>query len=260
MTNSGEIYGIVLALLFAIAAGLVGSFALMKRMLLASDVISHVALPGLGLAFLFGFNPLLGGGATLFIGTLLIWQLQRKTGLATEAMIGVIFAASVAIGAVLTPREELVEALFGKFENLSLGTFVIGVVAVGLIIAVIFRFKDEQILGLFSPELAAASGVKLDRQNLYFLLLFSLAVLVGLRFLGALLAGALIIIPATTGRRLASDLSHFLIASCAVSLIAVALGFGLAHYFLPKYSPGPAVVIISAALFMLSLLKRPARA
>jgi zinc transport system permease protein len=260
MTTSGEIYGVVLALLFAVAAGLVGSFALMKRMLLASDVISHVALPGLGLAFLFGFNPILGGGATLLIGTLLIWQLQRKTGLATEAMIGVIFAASVAIGAVLTPKEDLVEALFGKFESLSLLAFLIGFAAVVLVIAVIFHFKDQLILGLFSPELAAAGGVKLDRLNLYFLLMFSLAVLVGLRFLGALLAGALIIIPATTGRRLASDLSHFLIASCGVSLLAVASGFAVTHFLLPKYSPGPVIVIISAALFMLSLLKKPARA
>ena len=60
MNSQRELYGIILALLFAIAAGLVGSFALMKRMLLASDVISHVALPGIGLAFLFGFSPLLG--------------------------------------------------------------------------------------------------------------------------------------------------------------------------------------------------------
>ena len=50
MANPGESYAVVLALLFAVAAGLVGSFALMKRMLLAGDVISHVALPGLGLA------------------------------------------------------------------------------------------------------------------------------------------------------------------------------------------------------------------
>jgi ABC-type Mn2+/Zn2+ transport system permease subunit len=52
MTESGTVYSIILAFLFAVAAGLVGSFALMKRMILAADVISHVALPGLGLAFL----------------------------------------------------------------------------------------------------------------------------------------------------------------------------------------------------------------
>jgi ABC-type Mn2+/Zn2+ transport system permease subunit len=58
MTESGTVYSIILAFLFAVAAGLVGSFALMKRMILAADVISHVALPGLGLAFLFHFNPI----------------------------------------------------------------------------------------------------------------------------------------------------------------------------------------------------------
>ncbi|MGC9225366.1 MAG: metal ABC transporter permease, partial [Terracidiphilus sp.] len=91
MNEAGTVYGIILALLFAVAAGLVGSFALMKRMILAADVISHVALPGLGLAFLLHFNPLLGGGVTLFLGTLLIWQLQKKESLSTEVAIGVVF-------------------------------------------------------------------------------------------------------------------------------------------------------------------------
>lgn len=257
MAHTGETYAIVLALLFSVAAGLVGSFALMKRMLLAGDVISHVALPGLGLAFLLGFNPLLGGAATLLLGTLLIWRLQKQTGLSTEAMIGVVFAGSVAIGAILTPKEDLVEALFGRFQDLSLTAFLVGIVAVFLIILVVFRFKDELILGLFSSELAAATGVKVERLNLYFLLVFSLSVLVGLRFLGALLAGALIIIPATTGRRLTSDLSHFLMVSCFASFVAVGSGLAVTHYLFPQFTPGPVIVIISAFLFALSLFKKP---
>lgn len=258
MTNSpGEMYGIILALLFAVAAGLVGSFALMKRMLLASDVISHVALPGIGLAFVFGFSPLLGGGSTLFLGTLLIWQLQKKTALATEAMIGVVFAASLAVGAALTPQEDLVEALFGRFQALSLFPFLLGVASVLLIIFVILRFKEQLLLSLFSPELAAATSVRIDRLNLYFLLTFSLTVLVGLRFMGALLAGALVIIPATTGRRLTGDLRHFLMVSCVVSVVATGSGLLLTRVLLPRTSPGPIVVIISAFLFALSLFHKP---
>ena len=260
MAHSGEIYSVVLALFFAVAAGLVGSFALMKRMLLAGDVVSHVALPGLGLAFLLGFNPMVGAAATLFLGTLLIWQLQKKTGLATEAIIGVVFAGSVAVGAVLTPKEDLIEALFGRFEDLSLITFLVGIAGVLLIVIVIFRFKDALILGLFAPELAAATGVKLDRLDLYFLLVFSLSVLLGLRFLGALLAGSLIIIPASTSRQLTNDLSHFLITSCVVSVVAVGSGLAVAHYLVPQISPGPVIVVISGCLFLLSLLKKSAPA
>jgi len=256
VTSAGEVYGIILALLFAVAAGLVGSFALMKRMLLASDVISHVALPGIGLALLFGFNPLLGGAATLFLGTFLIWQLQKKTGLATEAMIGVVFAGSLAIGAALTPEEDLVEALFGRFQTLSLFAFLLGVAAVALIIFVILRYKQQLLLGLFSAELAAATSVRLNRLDLFFLLTFSLTVLVGLRFMGALLAGALVIIPATTGRRLTSDVTHFLMVSCGASVLATGLGFLVNRTLLPHASLGPIVVIISAVLFALSLLYR----
>lgn len=258
MNSSGEMYGIILALLFAVAAGLVGSFALMKRMLLASDVISHVALPGIGLAFLFGFSPLVGGASTLFLGTLLIWRLQKQTALSTDAMIGVVFAASLAIGAALTPQEDLVEALFGRFQALSLLAFLLGVAAVLLIIFVVLQFKQQLLLSLFSPELAAATSIRVDRLNLYFLLTFSLTVLVGLRFMGALLAGALVIIPATTGRRLTSDLGHFLMVSCVVSVVATGSGLLLTTVLLPpRTSPGPIVVIISALLFALSLFRKP---
>lgn len=258
MPSSGEIYGIVLALLFALAAGLVGSFALMKRMLLASDVISHVALPGIALAFLFGFSPLLGGAVTLFLGTLLIWHLQKKTGLATEAMIGVVFATSLAIGAALTPQEDVSEALFGRFQTLTLPIFMLGAVAVLTIIFVILHFKEQLLLSLFSPELAAATSIRLNRLNLYFLLAFSLTVLIGLRFTGALLAGALVIIPATTGRRLASNVDHFLLSSCLISVAAMGLGLLITGFALPRFSPGPIVVIISALFFALSLLRKAA--
>ena len=96
----------------------------MRRMLLTGDVISHVPLPGLGLALLLKSNPLLGVATTPFLGKVLIWQLQKKTGLATENIISVVFAASLGIGAAVTPSENLIEVLFDKFQDLSLATFV----------------------------------------------------------------------------------------------------------------------------------------
>jgi zinc transport system permease protein len=171
-------------------------------------------------------------------------------------MIGVVFAASVAIGAALTPQEDLVEALFGKFQPLSPFAFTIGASAVLAIVGFVYRFKDELILILFSPELAAATSVNLDRINLYFLLAFSLTVLVGLHFMGGLLAGSLIIIPSATGRRLGGgNVSRFLLASCGTSLGAVSLGFLLNNYVLHAASVGPTIVMTSALIFGLSLLR-----
>jgi len=258
MNHPHNIYAVLLTLLFAASAGLVGSFALMKRMLLAGDVISHLALPGLGLAFMLHFHPLLGAACSMLLGTLLIAQLQKQTGLATDAAIAVVFAGALAIGAALTPEEDLVDALFGKFQPLSFFTFAIGLLAILLIILFIFRFKDELVLSLFSPELAAATGVKLDRLNLYFLLIFSLVVLIGLRFMGALLAGSLIMLPAATGRQLSNNLSGFLWTSSMAGIIAVALGLITSNYVFRGLSLGPAATMVAAALFGVSLLRKPA--
>lgn len=255
MSAASEIYSVLLALLFAVAAGLVGSVALMKRMLLAGDVISHIALPGLGLAFLFDFNPVVGGGATLFLGTLLIWQLQRKTGFATEGIIGVVFTVAVAVGAALTPKKHLMGALFGKFRAVSPEVFVIGSACILAIIVFLFWARDQLTLSLFSPDLASATGVKLDRLNLCFLMAFSLTVLVGLRFMGGLLAGSLIILPAATGRRLGNNMSRFLLFSIVASVVAVGMGYALNHFVFHAKRLAPIIVIASGLIFALSLLK-----
>ncbi len=253
-----ESYSIILALTAALAAGLVGSFALMKKMTLAGDVISHVALPGLGIALLFGASGstvILGGGATLLLGILLIWQLQKHTELSAETTIGVIFAASLAIGTLAIPtEEELIDSLFGNFGQISFGEFAIGMTAIFLVIAFIVKQKDRLIIALFSPELATAAGINLHRINLYFLLAFGLTVISGLQFLGALLMGALIIVPAAIGRQLTHQLNSFLLASSIASILSVAIGIVVANIY--ELELGPVVVAIASIMFLLSLLKK----
>ena len=250
----GEIYWVTLALLTAAAAGLVGSFALLKKAVLAGDVMSHIALPGLGLAILFKIHPLIGGAATLFMGTLLIWQLEKKTGLSTDAMIGVIFATSLAAGAILTPSEDLIEALFGGFGKMTSVEFCIGIAAALFVIGFILQYKNRLILILFSPDLATSSTINVNRGNLYFLLIFSMAIILGLRFLGTLLVGALLIIPAATGRQLTHTLSAFLAASSIASVLSVGLGILISHFY--NLTPGPTIVLVAATMFFLSLMKK----
>jgi zinc transport system permease protein len=249
------LFSIILATFAAAAAGLVGAFALMKRTILAGDVMSHIAIPGLGLAVVWALNPLVGGGLTLFVGILLIWQLQKKTELSAEAAIGVMFATSVALGALLIHSDEgLMEALFGGFKNLPLDEFIFGITASIVIIAGLWLLRNKLIIALFSPELASSAGVNVDTVNLWYLLLFGLAILANLRFLGALLVGSLIIIPASAARQLTHTLGAFLAASAAISVASTLIGFFLSEQY--GLDLGPTVVVVSAGFFILSLLKK----
>src|SRR5689334_14459537 len=92
----------VLLLAMAAAAGTIGCFVVMRRMVLAADALSHVALPGIGLALLANVHPIAGAFAALLAGTFVIWGIELRSHLATETVIGVVFTASLAAGALLT--------------------------------------------------------------------------------------------------------------------------------------------------------------
>ena len=247
-------FAIALGLASALVAGLVGSFALMKRMTLAGDVISHLALPGLGLAFLWHFPPLAGAAATLAIGIVLIDQLQRRSGLIAESAIGVVFVAALAAGTLVTPTEDLIDALFGGFAEINAFGFVLGLAGCAVVAATIYLLRHQMILGIFSPDLARSLKINVDRANTLYLCSFGLTVLLGLHFLGALLVGAMIIVPPAVARRLASTLDQYLILSALVSMTAVGIGFAISiHWHVPL---GPTIVAVASLIFAASLAKR----
>jgi len=244
-------YAIVLALATAVVSGIVGSFALMKRMALAGDVVSHLALPGLGAAFLWHFDPLLGAAATLAIGIALIDRLQRRTRLGTDIAIGVVFVAGLAAGTLLTPREDLIDALFGGFAPLSMPHFIAGIAGCAVIAIALYALRDRLVLIIFSPDVATSLGIDVARVNFVFLALFGLTVLLGLQHLGALLVGAMIIVPAAIGRRLARTLDRCLLIAAAAGMTSVAIGISAAARW--HLAQGPAIVGAATLLFVVSL-------
>ena len=246
-----EFYNIALALLMATASGLVSAFALMRKMTLASDVMSHIALPGLGLALLYGFNPILGGATTLLLGVLLLWKIESVSGINTDAVIGVVFAVSLAVGTLITPQEDIIEALFGGMSAISLWEFIIGVVASCLVIVFILKKRHALTLALVSKDLAKTTGINTRRLNLYFLLIFAITIILGLRYLGVLLMGSLIIIPPAIARNLAENLNGMLLLSVLTAILSMAIGLFIASVY--NLALGPVVIGIAGVIFLLTL-------
>ena len=134
-----ETGALALSIATAIAAGLIGCFAVMRRMALAADALSHVALPGIGVALALRIHPVAGAGAMLFFGTLLIWALERRTRIATETIIGVVFSAALAVGSLMSSGEELREALLGGPGKLTIGEGIFGILAAASIVLFVGR-------------------------------------------------------------------------------------------------------------------------
>ncbi|HVA57092.1 MAG: metal ABC transporter permease [Gemmatimonadaceae bacterium] len=247
---------LVLPLSMAVAAGLVGSVAVMRRMTLAADAISHIALPGVGLALLLRFDPVLGALGALLVGAFLVWGVERQTRIPTEAIIGVVFSLALAIGSMMASGEQLIDALFGAPQSLGQTELVLGGVAAVLVIAFMLWARSELVIALVSPDLARTAGVRVARVELMFLMAFALTVALGLRYLGVLLMGSLIIIPAATAKQLARSLDGMQWWSVGLAVFAMLAG-SLGGPLL-GVATGPLTIVVAAAVFFMSLVTRRA--
>ena len=249
-----------LSVAVAIAAGLVGSFALMRRMSLAADALSHVALPGIGVALLLKVDVLAGALVALIGGVVLIWILERRSRLGAEAIVGVVFSAALALGALLTTSAQLIDALFGGGGAVSSWELAAGFVGSAAVVGFILVARDRLLVTFLSGDIARTSGVDVRRLDLLYLLACALTVALGLRYLGALLMGSLMIIPAATARQLARSLRQMLLFSAGLSAAAMLAGSLLAQRL--HRESGPLVVAVASLCFFAALWfgRRPRRA
>src|SRR6185437_941415 len=219
-----ELGSLALSALMAVAAGLIGSFAVMRRMVLAADPMSHIALPGIGIALILRINPLWGALALLLLGAVLIWAVERRARIATEAVIGVTFAVALAVGSIITSGDELIDALLGAPATLTLREGILGIGCSLVVIGFVLRQRNALVVRLISPEITMTAAVDVARLDLYFLMAFALTIGIGLRFLGVLLMGSLIIIPASIARRFARSLGAMLVLSASTAVLSTAAG------------------------------------
>jgi zinc transport system permease protein len=236
------------------ASGSIGAFVILRRMALVGDALSHVALPGIALALLYHFDPFWGVVASLIGASLVVWWLEAVTSLPTESLVGVLFTASLAIGTLLVPSEDLAEALFGAFPRLSSPALGALVAVAGATTCVSFLFARRFLLLSLSPELAHVCGV--SRLTDFVLLLnFALVVALGIKLVGTLLMGALTIIPASIAKNAFRSVVTYVAAATVLGVLVAVGGVLVAERL--ELLPGPTIVLLGIAVFIASLGRTP---
>ena len=108
-----------IALFVGLASGSVGPFILLRRMALVGDALSHVALPGIALALMYHLDPFYGVVVFLIAAAFVIFWLEGRSSVPPDAIVGLLFTASLAVGILMIPNEDVIESLFGAFPTLS---------------------------------------------------------------------------------------------------------------------------------------------
>lgn len=243
---------LITAIFISISASLLGSFVILKKMSLVGDALSHVALPGLALGMLLHFNPFIGGFLTLLIAIFGIWFLKYETSLPVDTLVGIFFTTSLAIGVLIIPEQELLEAMFGNIASITLNDTIFTVILSIISVIVLLIIRKKLIVNMLSEELSRSIGIDNKQIELIYLLIFALSVALGIKSIGALLMGSLVIIPAASAKNIAKSFSGFMAWSVAFGVISAILGIYISNAF--NTTPGPIFIITATIIFIISFL------
>ncbi len=249
--------GFVAALAVAVIAPTIGIFLVVRRQSFLADTLAHVSLAGVALGLLLGFNPIAAAIALAILAALLIERLRAKGGLFGESVLALVLSGSLALAVILIGvahgfNAGLFSYLFGSVTTVSRAD-VATVLALGalVLLVIIACYKEFFLIGL-DEELAAAGGLRGGVFNALLAVLAGLTIALSLRIVGALLVGALMVVPVLSAARFGLGFKKTHLLSVALSLVAVVTGFFLSYAL--DLAAGGTIVAAAIAVFLGCLL------
>lgn len=244
-----NIYPILISLSLGLALPLIGVFVILRREALLSDALAHVILLGIALAVTFKINVLVGILAFALLAGFAINVVKNKANLGLDAIVGVFFTTSLALGSLLISSEELLEAFLGDLEKITRGDVVLStILAAVVILALLVKFREFAFIS-FAPDLAKVDKLNVKKYELAFIMILALGVAMGIKLVGTLLISALIIIPAATAKVFSFQIRAMAVWSMAFGLASVLLGLTAVNFLTSP--PGPTIILVSSAIFFL---------
>ncbi len=241
----------------AIIAGPLGCLVIWRRLSYFGDTLSHSALLGVTLAYAFSMNITLSVFIISSVVAILLINLQKRTKLAGDSLLGLLAHSTLAIGLVLigflsSIRFDLMGLLFG--DILAVTTDDIALVWIGgiIILGVLYFIWKSLFSATVNYDLAAAEGMRPEISNLIFTLLLAGVIALSIKMIGALLITGLLLIPAAIARNLSNSPKQMIIIAILAGIASVVLGLFTSLEL--NTSSGPSIVVVSLALFILSLI------
>jgi zinc transport system permease protein len=280
-----NIRALLALILVSLCCGAIGSLVVGARMAFFSDALAHCSFAGISIGFLLFllFGPLIGqslSGETVFwnwvtiimvvfgiaAGCGIVW-VRTRTGLSSDTVIGVFFAGAVGLAAALRNLMRnralfnLEEFLFGDPVRVFSGQLLVLAVLLVFTALLLAAIYNNLLLTSFNQSLALSRRVPVQLVHYLFIVLLALIVNLCLRFVGALLINALLIIPAATAINVSRNMRQLfwrtIFLCLLLSLAGAWLNWEMEMGAGVKLGLSGTIVLLDVAAFILSMIAGP---
>ncbi len=249
-------HALLIAILASVAAGVIGTFIVVRRMSLISGSIAHTAFGGMGLGYYLGINPLFGGVLFSLFSALSIAVLRRKSQYRIDTILSFLWSFGMALGLVfifLTPgyTTDLFTYLFGNILLVSqIDLFVIVLLDL-LILGLVLLFYKAFLSVLFDEEFAETQNIPVLLMNMLLFGLIALTIVATIRVVGIVLMIAILTIPPATAQLFFKRIKCIMIAAIVLTFIATITGLYISYLF--DLVTGPIIVLVISLFYLVSL-------
>lgn len=246
-------------LLAAVTTSLVGTWVVLRGMSFIGDALAHGVLPGIALAFVLGFNVTAGAvlGAAVMIGGINV--VTRRSRLAEDTGIGLLFVGMLALGVVIVSRAgsfatDLTGFLFGNVLAVDGGDLWVLVGAALVTLGGTVAFYRSFLTLSFNPEKAEILGLAPRFAHTVLLVLVAAAVVSSFRAVGTLLVFALLVAPPASAALLVLRVPVMMATAAALGALSVVIGLSVSYR--EGTAAGATIALSAVAIFFVVLTGR----
>ncbi len=258
--------------LASISCGIVGPYVVTRRLLFLAGALAHIAIGGVGAAIYlstvhpatFGWlEPIHGGLAVALVSAPVLAVLKHRMKERLDTVVGALWAVGMSVGILLikiTPgyHTELMSYLFGNISFVTRQDLLFLAALSAVVIATAVLFHRRFLALCLDAEQAELRGIPVLTTDIVLFLLIAVTVIVLTQIVGLILVIALLSLPAAIGARLTPRLGPSMAATFVVSVLVTTVP-RIAVYGTPV-SPEAAIVLATAGLYLLVVLRRRPRA
>ena len=242
----------------ALVTGPLGCFVVWRRLSYFGDTLAHSALLGVTLAYSLEFNIALSVFIISALIALILINLQKRTNLPGDALLGLLAHSSLAVGLVVIGflsfiRFDIMGLLFGDILAVNVNDIIIIWIGGAIILLVLKYIWKSLFASTVNYELAEAEGLDPDKAKAIFTILMAAIIAISIKMVGLLLITGMLIIPAAMARNISNSPKQMILFSVIGGLLSVVIGLFTSLEF--NTASGPSIIAASLFLFILSLFK-----
>lgn len=244
-------------LLAVAATSLIGTWVVLRGMSFLGDALAHGVIPGVALATLWGFSPILGALIAALVMSGLVSVVSNRAVVREDTGIGLLFVGMLSLGIVIVSRSDsfttdVTSLLFGDVLGVTDDDLRGQAVAAAIVVAATFVFYRPFLALTFNRKKAVTLGMQPALAQAAMMALLALSIVASFQAIGTLLVFGFLVAPPATASLFVHRVPAIMALSVLLGSVSVVIGLLISYHH--ATAGGATISGISVAMFFVGLI------